>query len=337
LRATPVKRSATALIAVAALAALIALLAWQRQRSTHAAGARVAVRGGDGGGLPIAAPADEHFDAAALEAAARDPAAAGLAAFIVMRHGHVVLERFGHGYGADTMIDSGPLARVLVALAAGIAAQDGTLADAALSGFNPAALREAIQSGTHQGYADYLGERLWSRLNAAPAWIAVPAAGAVVPADCCFHARVIDWMRVGGLLVDGGSFEDTQVVGTEWVTRMRRPLGPHSVEGFGIELAPSASAVPATSGAPAMRALAAARGFEVPDMFFVRGAGHWRLWLAPSLRLVVLFGAAGGRLAGADAPPWDETRLPNLVIGALTERGPPAPGQPSLQQLVPGH
>jgi hypothetical protein len=314
-----VKRSATALIALAGLAVLIALLAWQRQRSMHAAAVRVAVRGGDGGGLPIAPPADEHFDAAALEAAARDPAAAGLAAFIVMRHGHAVFERFGHGYGADSVIDSGPLARVLVALAAGIAAQDGTLADAALSGFNPAGLRDAIQSGTHQRYADYLGERLWSRLNAAPAWIAVPAAGAVVPADCCFHARVIDWMRVGGLLVDGGSFEDTQVVSPEWVARMRRPLGPHSAQGFGVELSPSA------------------RGFEVPDMFFVRGAGHWRLWLAPSLRLVVLFGAAGGGSAGADAPPWDETRLPNLVIGALTERGPPASGQPSLQQLVPGH
>ena len=322
------KRAATVLIAVAGLAVLIALLAWQRQRSAHGTGVHVAVRGGDGGGLPIAPPADEHFDAAALEAAARDPAAAGLAAFIVMRHGHVIFERFGHGYSADTVIDSGPLARVLVALAAGIADQDGVLAGAALSGFNPARLREAIQSGTHQAYADYLAERLWSRLNAAPAWIAIPAVGAMVPADCCFHARLIDWMRVGGLLVDDGSFEDTQVLGKGWVARMRRPLGPHSAEGFGIELSPSA---PGTPGAPG------ARGFEVPDVFFVRGAGHWRLWLAPSLRLVVLFGAAGGGAARADSRPWNETRLPNLVIDALTERGPPTTGQPSLQQLVPGH
>ena len=35
-----------------------------------------------------------------------------------------------------------------------------------------------------------------ARVNAAPAWIALPAIGAATPADCCFHARLLDWMPV---------------------------------------------------------------------------------------------------------------------------------------------
>ncbi|HEX4025226.1 MAG TPA: hypothetical protein VHX52_11075 [Steroidobacteraceae bacterium] len=317
-------RRAWVVLIAAAVAALAAALVWQRQHSGHGAVIALAVRGGDGGGLPVAPPGDEHLDAAALELAARDPAAAGLAAFIVMRHGHVIFERFGHGLHADSVIDSGPFARVLVALAAGIAEQDGALPGTALFGFDPSRLRDAIESGTHRSYADYLSSRLWSRLNAGPAWIALPAAGATPPADCCFHARVIDWMRVAGLLVDDGSFEDTQVVGRGWVARMRRPLSPRSREGFGVQLAPAGPAP---------------RGFDAADVFFVRGPGRWRLWLVPSLRLAVLFGAAGGA-SGAPAGAgtgWDETRLPDLVISAITDRSASPQGQSLLQQLVPGH
>jgi hypothetical protein len=317
-------RRAAAVLIVAGIAVLAAGVAWQRQHAAHAAALRLAIRGGDGGGLPIAPPADEHLNAGALELAARDPAAAHLAAFIVMRHGHIVFERFGHGFSADTVIDSGQFARALVALTAGIADQHGALPAAALSDFDPARLRAAIEAGTHRSYADYFSERLWSRLNASQAWIALPAVGAAPPAGCCFHARVIDWMRVAGLLVDDGSFEDTQVVGRGWLARMRRPLSPRSPEGFGVEL------VPAGSGG----------GFDIADIFFLRGPGRWRLWLMPSLRLAVLFGADGsasGTSFAAGRASWDETRLPDLVIGALTERTPPTSGESLLHQLVPGH
>ena len=317
------------LIIGAGVVILAAVLLWQHPRVRHSAAVALAVRGGDGGGLPIAPPGDEQLDAGALERAARDPAAADLAAFIVMRHGHIVFERFGHGFNAGTVIDSGPFARVLVALLAGIADQHGVLPAAALSGFDPARLRAAIEAGTRQPYADYLADRLWSRLNAAGAWIAVPAAGGEPPADCCFHARVIDWMRVAGLLVDDGSFEDTQVLGKGWVARMRRPLSPHSAEGFGVQLLPRPTARQPMPG------------FSAADVFFVRGPGRWRLWLAPSLRLAVLFGdargASGAAAAGADDAAWDETRLPDLVIGAITGGRSAAPGTSLLQQLVPGH
>jgi CubicO group peptidase (beta-lactamase class C family) len=291
---------------------------WQHHRGRQAA-LSVLVQGGDGGGLPLATLADEHFDGAALERAVADPAAAGLQAFVVMRHGHVVFARYGRGYSADRVVDSGAFARVLVALAAGVAVDDGTLTQLAPSGFDPAQLRAAIERGAHQSYAAYLSRVLWRRLNAAPARITLPAAGAAVPADCCFQARLQDWMRIGALLVNDGSFEDTQVIPRGWVAHMRAPINADGLEGMGLEL---------PSHAPA------ARAFDAADLMFLRGNGHWRLWVVPSLKLVVLFGAAGD--AGGSDSAWDETRLPNLVVEAITDR-PPAPAGSLLQQLVHGH
>ncbi len=320
-------RSTAWLIGVAgvALAAVCAALWWTFQ-GPLLEGPRAVVEGGEAGGLPRAQPQTEHFDAAALERASDDAAADGLQAFIVMRDDHIVFDRFGHGISAQTAIDSGPFAQALVASVAGIAAKEDGLPPRSLYGFDAQRLRSAIEAASHQSYPDYLSRRLWRRLNAAPAWIALPAVGAQAPAGCCFHARVLDWMRIAELLLDDGHFQGKQLVPPGWVARMLRPEGADGARGFGVELAAAAQG---------------AEPFAADGVFFLRGIGHWRLWMVPSLRLAVLFGAKAQEPSRADAgqaaPPGDETRLPNLVIRALSA----APTQHStasqLQQLVPGH
>ncbi|MFI4868305.1 MAG: hypothetical protein ACHQDD_03005 [Steroidobacterales bacterium] len=310
IRAALIGAGAVALVAAA-------LVLWPGLKGERATGPRVLVNGGDAGGLPRVPPNEEHLDAGALQNASRDASADGLQALIVMRHDYIVYERYDRGVDADTMIDSGAFARSLLALLAGIAAHDGSLALQSMNGFDAARLRAAIEAGTRQAYPDYLSLRLWRRLNAAPAWIALPAAGASAPADCCFHARVQDWLRVASLLIADGQFEGKAVVPPGWVERMRRPVSASGTEGFGIELAAAAHG---------------AEPFAADDVFFVRGPGRWRLWLMPTLKLAVLFGSQA-----AAAPLWDETRLPNLVIRALSERPQQSSMGSQLQQLVPGH
>jgi len=285
---------------------------------------RVAVAGGDAGGLPRALPAQERIDAVALEHALQDPAAAQLAAFVVMRDEHLVFEHYGHGLAADSIIDGGHFAEGLLAMAAGAAVQQGALNIDAMHGFDPQALRTAIESGTRQRYESYLSRMIWSPINAAPAWIELPASGAATPGDCCLHARVLDWMRVASLLVGDGRFEGRQVLPAGWVQRMQRPLSLDAVRGFGLQLAPAAHG---------------AEPFATAGVLFLRGPGRWRLWLVPTLKLAVLFGAAAPTPA-SDAPrggDWDETRLANLVIRAVSDR-PAQPGDlTELQRLVPAH
>jgi hypothetical protein len=310
-------------VAVAVALALALCLPWPGLLARHGPGARVMVSGGDAGGLPRVQPQEAHIDASALERAGRDAAADGLQALVIMRHGYIVFERYGHGMHADSMIDSGAFAQVLLALLTGIAAHDNSLPLLTLNGFDPSRLRTAIEAGTHQSYPDYLSLHLWRRLNAAPAWIALPDAGAATgdgasaPADCCFHARLLDWLRVACVLLDDGHFEGKSVVPAGWVARMRRPVSASGADGFGVELASAAHG---------------AEPFASDDVFFVRGPGRWRLWLMPTLDLGVLFGSQSDIAAG-----WDETRLANLVIRAVAERPEQRSAGSQLQQLVPGH
>jgi hypothetical protein len=299
--------------------ALAGGLVWRHQHGSARRGVALAVRGGDGGGLPLDSPADEHMDATALARIAQDPAAAGLRALLITRHGHLVYSQYGHGLDAHTVIDSGGFARVLVALAAGIAGDEHQLGEAPLV-FRPDALRDLIETQTHEHYADYLGDHLWSRLNAAPAWIEAASQTAPAPADCCFHARILDWLRVGELLATNGSFEETTIVSEPWMLRMRQPQAS-GLAGYGV-LLPSQR-----PGAPS---------YEARDLLLLRGPAHWRLWVVPSLQLVVLFGAGSAdEAASPAADPWDETRVPNMVIEAVVDR--PAPTSTLLQQLVHGH
>jgi len=305
-------RTTRALLAVAWL--LIAA-ACSRQTSVQ----QVTVAGGDAGGMPRAQPAEEHFEAAALEQVSTDPAASGLQALVVLRHGHIVFDRYGHGVNARSVEDLGDFAKVLLALATGIAVHDDVLPLPARSPFDPVHLRDAIEGGSHQKYADYLSLHLWRRLNAAPARIDLKS-GTEEPADCCFHAQLIDWMRVAELLVQDGHFEGKQLVPAGWIARMRQPVVADGSSGFGIQLPPSAHG---------------AEVFGADDVFFLRGPKHWRLWLVPGLQMAVLFGS-DVQDAAAGQSTWDETRVLNLVLRAIAD--PPKPNDASLlHQLVPGH
>ncbi len=105
------------------------------------------IAGGDGGGLPRATPLEERMDAVALERIAREPAAAGLEALVVLRDGHIVFERYGHGISAGTLVDGGAFARGVLGLVAGIAANDSVAPGTVQQGFAPDALRAAIEAG----------------------------------------------------------------------------------------------------------------------------------------------------------------------------------------------
>jgi hypothetical protein len=316
------KRSFSIAVGLGALLIVALGWIWWAHERGGAAAARVPVLGGDAGGIARAVPASEHFDADALaQAAAAAAAEPGFEALIVMRHEHIVLERYAFGTAADTVIDSGALAQGVLGLLVGIAARDDSLPRTEISGFHAERLRAGIETAARTPYAVYLGRKLWRPLNAAPAWIALPQPGSAAPADCCLHTRVLDWMRVAGVLVGDGRFEGTTVAPAGWVARMLRPVSADGRHGFGLELAGAAQGL---------------EPFALEEAFFLRGPAHWRLWMLPSAHLAVLFGAHQ-QPATTNTPPWDETRIPNLVFRALSDQ--PAPTGPAglLQRLVPGH
>ncbi len=277
---------------LAALAGVVAAAGiWHWHGVRNASDGALLIAGGDGGGLPRAAAGAEGFETAALQAAAALAAEQHSTALLIMRHGHLVFEQYTGSDGADALVDGGEMADTLLLLAAGIAvAQDGLVMPAAAP-FDAARLSAAMGGASGRSYPQYLSRNLWQPLNAAPAkW-----SGATL------RARAVDWLRVAELLLHDGRFEGTQVVPPGWVARLSQPRE--------------------TSGA---------EPFAAVDMYYLRGPGATRLWLAPRLDLAVLRVAAAQPGAAIDG-----TRLPNMIVRALRDR--PASGGGSLNDLVPGH
>lgn len=80
---------------------------------------RELVPGGNEPPAPHESPASESLDIGALQAAATYAGAHHSRALIVSRHGYRIFERYWQGSSFDTLIDSGPLGRVVAALVAG--------------------------------------------------------------------------------------------------------------------------------------------------------------------------------------------------------------------------
>ena len=186
--------------------ALFAVVGYWRWHAPAPAVTGMLVAGGDGGGLPRASPEEEGFAGSALQAAANNAFAQGTSALLLMRHGHLVFERYADGAGAGTAVEGGEMSRALLVVAAGIAvAQHGMIMPA--RPFDAASLAAAIAAASGSTYPAFLSRHVWQPLHAAPGYWAATG----------MRARCLDWLRVADLLLHDGRFEGTQVVAPGWV------------------------------------------------------------------------------------------------------------------------
>jgi CubicO group peptidase (beta-lactamase class C family) len=228
---------------------LVTLAAWYAHHTRASRDDGMLIAGGDGGGLPRAAAADEGFDSVALEAAAAVARKLGAQALLVTRHGHLVYEQYVGGASAETLVDGGEFANTLLKLSAGIAVAQNGMAVPAMERFEPASMSAEIARAGGLSYPQFLSRNLWQPLNAAPAqWY-----------GASLRARASDWLRIAELLLQDGRFEGAQVVPRGWVQRLRT--------------APEASG---------------AEPFAADDVQMLRGPRATRMWLVPHLDLAVL-------------------------------------------------
>lgn len=206
---------------VGLVVAAAAIGAWYWHARDRTPADVMVIAGGDAGGLPRAEAITEGFDTGELQAAAQLAREQQSAALLVMRHEHLVFEQYGAGGGADVLVDGGEFAATLAALAAGIAvAQNGMPAAAVpVPGAEPLSdtdrMAVAIAKASGVSYLQFLSNKIWRPLNAAPAQYSAITGS--------LSARASDWLRVAALLLQDGRFEGTQVVPRGWVQRIRLP------------------------------------------------------------------------------------------------------------------
>ena len=151
------------------------------------------------------------------------------------------------------------------------------------------ALGRALKSGS---YAELLTERIWRPLGAGGYSVGIDgerSSAGHVRAGCCVRARISDWMRVGALIANHGIFEGNQFSPPNYAQLMLTPTHKGSAR------------------AVFMRAEGQ---FAAHDVVWLAAEGKQRLWMVPSLKLVVL-------RVGREPPAsegWDEAMIPDSII-----------------------
>jgi CubicO group peptidase (beta-lactamase class C family) len=189
---------------------------------------------------------------------------------------------------------------------------------------DPQLLAHVIERATGESYAQYVSTHLWKPIGAGDAGFMLDHEGGTAHAGCCLRARLGDWMRVGQLFVTDGKFEGEQILPPGWVRTMQTASRGNPRYGYQLWL-----------GEPFEPGAGASEPYAMDDTIVLRGTGKTRLWLVPSMGLIVL---RVGHNAVVD-PEWDDAYLPNLIVRGARDYVPKAaqPNSKSLRNLVPNH
>jgi CubicO group peptidase (beta-lactamase class C family) len=107
-----------------------------------------------------------------------------------------------------------------------------------------------------------------------------------IRAGCCLRMNIGDWMRIGELLANDGVFEGSQLMPPGFVKQMLSPTRKDSPVGWFTRVDGQ---------------------FATPNVARLESKGKQRLWIVPSLRLVIL-------RIGDEPPDWDEAMIPDSII-----------------------
>ncbi len=142
-------------------------------------------------------------------------------------------------------------------------------------------------------WAELLDEHLWRPLGAGAASLALDRSAGAARAACCIRTRIGDWMRVGELLANDGVYLGNQLTPRGWVRLMSVAASEDATSGFFMRVDGE---------------------FATRDVAWLAAEGHQRLWIVPSLGLVIL-------RIGIDPPAahdWHETMIPDTIIRATS-------------------
>jgi CubicO group peptidase (beta-lactamase class C family) len=180
------------------------------------------------------------------------------------------------------------------------------------SNANSQVLLILLERATGQRYSSYLSSRLWQRLGADDAALWMDREGGLPRGFCCLFATARDWLRVGRLFLDGGRVGDDQLVPTEWIADTVMPAPKNSNFGYQVWL----GSPPSTERRYNDYTVKAyhSEPFAAKDIIYIDGFGGQRVYVIPSLQLVIV-------RTGKSTTSWDDAVIPNAVIRAVSNGG----------------
>lgn len=166
-----------------------------------------------------------------------------------------------------------------------------------------------LERATGQRYSSYLSSRFWQRLGADDASLWMDREGGLPRGFCCLFATARDWLRVGRLFLDGGRVGEDQVIPTAWIADTVLPAAKNSNFGYQVWL----GSPPGTERRYNDYTVKAyhSEPFAAKDIIYIDGFGGQRVYIVPSLDLVIV-------RTGKSTTSWDDAIIPNAVIRAVS-------------------
>lgn len=169
-----------------------------------------------------------------------------------------------------------------------------------------------LERATGRRYAQYLSERLWSRLGAPTAHVWLDREGGLARTFCCLYTTARAWLRVGRLILERGRVSDDQVVPAEWIREMTTPAPTNPNYGLQIWLG-SPPGQQRRYNDKTVKAFHS-EPFVAADMIYIDGFGGQRVYIVPSRELIIV-------RTGEALMDYDDARIPNAILRGLRSEG----------------
>ena len=172
----------------------------------------------------------------------------------------------------------------------------------------------ALERATGLKYPDFLSLRLWQPLGLGPAAMYLDRPRGRVMKSCCILSRPVDWLALGQLLLNNGSWRGRQIISAEWVRDMTTPASTYEGYGYQVWLGDGSLWHIGNHPGPEVYTWWGSEPYAEDGVYAFLGYGYQNVWVVPSLDLVIL-------RAAREWPPnaWDVSRIPNLLIRALRD------------------
>ncbi|PNU05629.1 serine hydrolase domain-containing protein [Novosphingobium guangzhouense] len=164
---------------------------------------------------------------------------------------------------------------------------------------NAQALHDVLTGATRMRYARFLSRHLWKPLGASDALVALDHEGGEARAVCCFVNTARNWLRIGVMLANGGTFEGRRIISAANARMLSTPSPRNPAFGMFMQVANPEG----KSGGPNF-------GYHAADLYYFEGHGGQRLYIVPSRGLVAY------RTGRVDYD-WDDVRFVNTLLDGM--------------------
>ncbi|MBK6597842.1 MAG: serine hydrolase [Proteobacteria bacterium] len=180
---------------------------------------------------------------------------------------------------------------------------------------NSQVLGVIVQRAAGKRYADYLSQRLWSRIGAPTAHLWLDRDGGMPRTFCCIYTTARGWLQVGLLLKNQGRFEDDQVVPSQWITDMTTPATTNPNFGYQIWLG-SPAGKERRYNDKTLKAFHS-EPYLTDDVIFIDGFGGQRVYIVPSQDLIIIRTGRVVQDLQILENNGDDARLPNAILRGI--------------------